>query len=146
MNAKKLITDNLLQIVRKLMKEPVDVQVSISEKAEQGDYYTNVALRLASILHKKPLDIAYEIKQEFEKSIKGTKSIRGIKGDELGLVVSKIEIAAPGFVNFFLSEEHLKGAIDYIKKKGSDSGSSDTLKNQEARPLKGLALFRCIRL
>ena len=100
MNAKKLITDNLLQIVRKLMKEPVDAQVSISEKAEQGDYYTNVAFRLASILKKKPLDVAYEIKSELEKGTKSIKGTTGITGD-FNSAIDRIEVANPGFVNFF---------------------------------------------
>ncbi|MBI4091823.1 MAG: arginine--tRNA ligase [Candidatus Levybacteria bacterium] len=121
MNAKKLITDNLLLVVRELTKKDIDVKVSISERLENGDYYTNVALRLASTIKKKPLDVAYEIKAELEKSIKG----------DLGSAIDKIEVASPGFVNFFLSEQYLRGTIDYINKKKNEFGLSEKLKGQK---------------
>ena len=128
MNAKKLITDNLLLVVRELTKEHIDLEISISEKAEQGDYYTNVALRLASILKKKPLDIAYEIKSEFEKIL----PLRQAQGQNDNLI-AKIEIAPPGFINFFLSEKYLHGTVDYINKKKGEFGGREKKKKQKKK-------------
>ena len=119
MQAKELITDNLLLIVRKLTKENIDVQVSISERSENGDYYTNVALRLSSILKKKPLDIAYQIKSELEKV------------SDFASIVSKVDVAPPGFVNFYLSEEYLVDTLDYINKEQDKFGTSENLKDQK---------------
>ena len=145
MKAKQLITDNLLLVLglmgikaasaRQLAGsgEPRDVEpaVQISEKSGNGDYYTNLPLKLSSILKKKPLDIAYEIKKELEKSIKSTKSIRGTKGEELGSIIAKIDVVAPGFVNFFMSEQYLFKTIGYVNKKGVEFGNSESLKDQK---------------
>ncbi len=118
MQAKRLITDNLLLIVRKLTKEDVEIQVSITENLENGEYYTNVALRLAAILKQKPLDIAYKIKGEFEK----------LGGSD---VVQKVEVASPGFINFFLSKDYLLETVAYINKKSESFGSSETLSKEK---------------
>src|SRR3989344_112945 len=130
MEARELITNNLLLVVRKLSKAGVDVRVSISERLENGDYFTNVALRLASILKKKPFDIAYEIKSELEKGTKSIKGTTGITGD-FNSVIDRVEVEPPGFVNFFLSEQYLDETLKYIKRKGLKFGSSDNLKNQK---------------
>src|SRR3989344_2773483 len=132
MEARELITNNLLLVVRKLSKAGVDVRVSISERLENGDYFTNVALRLASILKRKPLDIAYEIKTEFEKLVSPSSQPPPIKGEgDQSSVIDRVEVAPPGFVNFFLSRQYLADTIDKIREKGSKFGNSDVLKNQK---------------
>ena len=132
MQIKQLIIHNLLLVVRELTKESIDLEISISEKAEQGDYYTNVALRLASILKKKQLDIAYQIKSEFEKLVLPSSQPSHIKGEgDQSSVIDRVEVAPPGFVNFFLSEQYLDETLKYIKRKGLKFGSSDNLKNQK---------------
>ncbi|OGH17837.1 MAG: arginine--tRNA ligase [Candidatus Levybacteria bacterium RIFCSPHIGHO2_01_FULL_40_15b] len=132
MEARELITNNLLLVVRKLSKAGVDVRVSISERLENGDYFTNVALRLASILKRKPLDIAYEIKTEFEKLVSPSSQPSPIKGEgDQSSVIDRVEVAPPGFVNFFLSRQYLADTIDKIREKGSKFGNSDVLKNQK---------------
>jgi arginyl-tRNA synthetase len=128
--AKQFITNSLLRAIRKLTREPIDIQISVSERSENGDYYTNAALRLAVLAQGKlgkPLDIAYEIKGQLERSIKSTKSIKG----DLGSAVDRIEVANPGFVNFFLSEQYLRGTLEYIKRKGDKFGYSDGLSGQK---------------
>lgn len=59
-----------------------------------GDYSTNVALALAKPLGKSPQDVAKLILTELEKT----------KLPE----IEKIEIAGPGFINFYLSREFLQ--------------------------------------
>lgn len=118
MQAKQLITHNLKRILKKIAHEDVEFEVHPSEKSENGDYYTNVALRLGSILKQKPLDIAYKIKQEFDKV-----------GDSD--VVKKAEVAPPGFVNFFLSRQCLFDTMIRIIESKEKFGSSDSLKNKK---------------
>ena len=122
MQIKQLITRNLLLVVRELTKEPIDLAISISEKAEQGDYYTNVALRLAALAQGKlgkHLDVAYKIKEKLEEtSITST-------------IVQVIEVAPPGFINFFLSRQYLIDTMSKIREKGAKFGNSDVLKSQK---------------
>jgi len=59
-----------------------------------GDYSSNIALRLAHSSKKNPLEIANLIVSQIQK-------------DKNSQIFSKIEIAAPGFINFVLSCQFL---------------------------------------
>lgn len=56
-----------------------------------GDYSTNIALVTAKRIGKNPRQLAEELKTEIEKNLPST--------------IEKVEIAGPGFINFFLSRE-----------------------------------------
>ncbi|MFD0698840.1 arginine--tRNA ligase [Paenibacillus sp. GCM10027628] len=58
---------------------------------EHGDYSTNIAMLLAKILRKPPLQIAQNLQQLFEK-----------KGNVQGLF-AKVVVAPPGFLNFYVN-------------------------------------------
>ena len=76
-----------------------------------GDYATSAAMRLAKTLHKAPLVIAEEIVNELKNNLSEAKSI---------------EVAAPGFINFRLSEDVLTANINEIIKAGDDYGKNDS--------------------
>ncbi|CAN5537472.1 arginine--tRNA ligase [soil metagenome] len=58
-------------------------------KAELGDYSTNAAMLLAPLVGRPPREVAEDL-------------VQGI-GDRLGDGVTRLEVAGPGFVNFFFS-------------------------------------------
>jgi len=72
-----------------------------TEHAKHGDYSTNAALVCAKTSGKNPQEVAEEIRATIEK-----------QGSSL---VAKTDIAGPGFVNFFLTndalEKELRGAV-----------------------------------
>ena len=76
-----------------------------SKSSEHGDYACNVALQLSKNLHKNPREIATIIISNIDRS-----------------GISKIEIAGPGFINFFLSQESIAKVISTIISQGSDFG------------------------
>lgn len=123
MTASKIIFDNLSKVIFEITKEKIDAKLLVSERADQGDYYTNIALRLASLrsnsgqalVQGKPLDIAYEIKTKLDKV------------SDISRVVSRVEVAPPGFVNFFLQEEYLTREIKKINEEGDKFGNSNNL-------------------
>jgi arginyl-tRNA synthetase len=83
------------------------------EKAKQkqfGDLSTNVAMQLAAILKSNPKQIASEIQSSITKD---------------PLYIEKIEIAGPGFLNFFISAKSYYSQIDEIIKKQDAYGLSD---------------------
>lgn len=85
------------------LKEVPDFSVDVPENAEHGDYAANIALILAKILKKKPLDVAHVVDMELEKwNLKH------------GLTT---EIAPPGFINFFLDNKNLGFILKEIIKK-----------------------------
>lgn len=84
--------------------------VSYPPDAKMGDYTTNVALVAAKILKKAPMEIAQEIKMKVEGG---------------GLAITeKIEIAQPGFMNFYLKPKVIRENIKSILKQKDKYGSS----------------------
>jgi len=75
------------------------------ENEDFGDFTSNVAL----VSGKPAKDIVEKLK----------------KDKELAEIVAKIEIAGPGFINFFLSEETLAGELEKVLREGNNYGSSN---------------------
>lgn len=121
MEARKFIEEKLKEILNGLSRpglaKDFSCDLKISEKSENGDFYTNAALVSSKIFKQKPLDIAYKIKDKFE-SVPNS-------------IVEKVEIVPPGFVNFFLSEQYLVETLAFVKNKGEEFGGSEKLKNKK---------------
>jgi len=91
-----------------------DFVIEIPADKSHGDYSTNVAMVLAKKLGKNPREVAEEIKAK-------------IKPD----LFSKIEVAGPGFINFFISETHLKKQLKNVLKKKNKFGNLKIGKNEK---------------
>jgi arginyl-tRNA synthetase len=84
-------------------------EVFFADDFQHGDYASNVALILASSLQKSPREIALTIVEELrEKQPKW---------------LGKIEVAGPGFINFWLSSSFLKANLEEILRKKGKYGS-----------------------
>jgi len=83
-----------------------DIQFSHPTLEEHGDYATNIALKLSKLVGRPPLEIANKIGEKLKKS------------------EDKIEIVAPGFINFFLGQKNLMEEIVTIDRLGDNYGSS----------------------
>ena len=71
-----------------------EIKIEHPEEKIHGDYATNVAMLIAKQINKNPLEIAENLKSE----------ILNFKSDYF----DKVEIAGPGFINFFISKEYLQ--------------------------------------
>ena len=71
-----------------------------------GDLASNMALTLASRLRRRPRDIALDLKERLD----------GVDG------IERIEVAGPGFLNFFLEAAEVGGTLRRIVAAGSDYG------------------------
>ncbi len=89
-----------------------EIALEHPENPEHGDYSTNIALVLAKKLGKNPRDVAELIAKE----------ITPVKN------VEKIEVAGPGFINFFLSREYFFSALQDIQKKKDAYGKRSASK------------------
>lgn len=76
------------------LKEVPYFEVEIPKKKEFGDFSTNVALTLSKSVRKSPRELANII-------------VRDLKNE----LFNKIEIAGPGFINFFLNDDFLKKVL-----------------------------------
>lgn len=83
--------------------EDIEFDITLPKRKENGDISTNVALKLSSKLDKSPMDIADYIVKNIDKDI---------------IKVDKIQIVAPGFVNFYLSDDWIKIIGDIVLNKG----------------------------
>jgi len=98
---KKTISTNLL-----LDPAEIEPEVFTPDNEKFGHYSTNVALKLAKNLKKNPLEIAHQINSELKNS----------------KIFSKIEVASPGFINFWLKPELLQKELKEILKKKKNYG------------------------
>ncbi|WP_270180417.1 arginine--tRNA ligase [Alkalihalobacillus sp. CinArs1] len=87
---------------------PEVILESPKDKAH-GDYATNMAMQLARIAKKAPRAIAEDIKANLDMDKASIK---------------QIDIAGPGFINFFMDTSYLNELIPTILEKGSDYGKS----------------------
>ncbi|MBP3045720.1 arginine--tRNA ligase [Bacillus subtilis subsp. subtilis] len=75
-----------------------------------GDYSTNMAMQLARVVKKAPRQIAEEIVAHFDK---GKASIE------------KLDIAGPGFINFYMNNQYLTKLIPSVLEAGEAYGETN---------------------
>ena len=95
---KNKIVELIKNSLAKLEIDGVDIHVETPKNTENGDFSSNVAMQLTRVLRKNPRVIAEEIISNVEK-------------DE---AVEKIEIAGPGFINFFVKKSSLGSVVGKI--------------------------------
>jgi len=93
-----------------------EVMLEVPKEKAHGDYSTNIAMQLARVAKKPPRQIAEGIVEHFDKTRANVK---------------KIEIAGPGFINFFLDNSYLTKLIAAILKEGENYGKSDFGKKEK---------------
>lgn len=89
------IEENINQVVSSLYDIDIDPELTIPEE-QFGDYSSNIALRLSKKLGKNPREIAENIKNKLSEDS----------------IISKIDIAGPGFINIFINDNSIISAIN----------------------------------
>lgn len=111
------INDALKQQLDSLLKENSAEDNSLSSKINLeinktfkfGEFSSNMAMQLAKPLKKNPRQIASDIAQGLEKELPKN-------------LISKIEIAGPGFINFYIAEEQISVLLKEILEKKENYG------------------------
>lgn len=93
------------------------IEVSRTTDAKFGDFSTNVALRLSHEFKQSP--------QETAKIL--TDSLKDLP------YVEKLEVAGPGFINFFVKDEYWQKGVSDVLGLGHKYGSNQTGKDKKAR-------------
>ena len=83
------------------------VMVEIPKDTANGDYSTNIAMRLPKLVHKAPQEIAKAIVEKLEQSLDN---------------VETIEIAGPGFINFRMKKTAISSIINTVLEKAPNTG------------------------
>ncbi len=116
-NLQEELKEHLRQIIIDLGCDKDKINVIIEEPKEKsnGDLATNCAMQLARELKKSPKMIAQEIVEKINK-------------EEYN--IERIEIAGPGFINFFMNNKYLTQIIKQVLTLNEQYGRSDTGKKQ----------------
>ncbi len=88
--------------------DDIEIILEVPKGNDNGDYSTNIAMKLARVARKAPMKIAEEIVNKFNKH---------------DLYISNIEIANPGFINIYLDKSFLTSIISEINSKKSQYGN-----------------------
>lgn len=115
MDVKQNIRRAVSDAAQTLFGETVEIKLETPEDLSHGDYSCNIALQLSKKVGKNPREIAESIKNNMSQ----------IED------VENIEIAGPGFLNFFLTKEYLQKNLAIILSQQETYGSSDVLKDKK---------------
>ena len=90
-----------------LALQPEDIVIETSKDPTHGDYSTNSAMKFAKRLGKNPRELALALQSSLQNPN-----------------VDHIEVAGPGFINFFMRKDALQGIIKKIFEEGDQYGRS----------------------
>lgn len=115
------ISNKLVEIIKEVLKNKLNyidndnlIMVEIPKDNAHGDYSTNIAMRLAKSLHNSPMNIAKSFVDEFNNY-------------EL---INKVELVAPGFINFFLNKSSFTAVLNKIINENVNYGKGDKKKGK----------------
>ena len=92
------------------------IKIEIPKDEKNGDYSTNIAMVLTKIAKRNPREIATLIVENLDATKAHVKSI---------------DIAGPGFINFYLDSSYLYEVIDQAMEKDERFGYADVPKNEK---------------
>ena len=98
------------------LPEPKKVEVAPTNNREHGDFQSNVALGLQKQVGARGTEIAQQIVRALEQAPPPH--------------VERIEVAGPGFLNFFLSPTWLHDVLTTVVAAGDEYGRGDTYQGQ----------------
>jgi len=110
----------IIEKIRDVIKELVDIEsvhIEHPSNVSNGDYSTNVALVYSKKSGDNPHDFALSLVEKLKK-----KNLEDVE---------RIEVAGPGFINFFLKEEFFVDGIKQILKYGDNYGKNNINKGKK---------------
>ncbi|PTI86528.1 arginine--tRNA ligase [Staphylococcus warneri] len=99
----------------KLANDIPEIKIEIPKDVKNGDYSTNIAMVLTKIAKRNPREIAQAIVDHLDAS---------------KAHVKKVDIAGPGFINFYLDNQYLTDIIPEAIQKGDQFGKAEESKNK----------------
>ncbi len=107
------------QVLEKIVGDGANFVVEHPADESHGDYATNAAMVLAKEQKTNPRELAAKIKEELDAS------------DGLKILIDRIEIAGPGFLNFWLKDDYLVSQFEELKNLGNKCGDSDFMNGKK---------------
>ena len=111
------IRDAIEAVLSGMGVESAEIQLERPKDPAHGDFATNVALTLASVLKRPPRAIAEEIAERLDLDAAG---------------VQAVEVAGPGFLNFRRDQGQVAALLEKVLVAGTEYGRTDV---GEGRPI-----------
>lgn len=110
MDIEQVLKEKIIEAFNKLNVSLTlsDVVIEKSRSSEHGDYASNIALKYASRLGKNPRELASFL-------------VDNINKDQ----IDHIEIAGPGFINFFMKNDAINSIVKKIIEEGENYGRGE---------------------
>ncbi|HEC2194299.1 TPA: arginine--tRNA ligase [Staphylococcus delphini] len=122
MNIIDQVKQTLIQEIEKSIQQAnivesiPEIKIEIPKDTKNGDYATNIAMVLTKLAKRNPREIAQLIVDHL---------------DNEAAHVKKIDIAGPGFINFYLDSSYLNAVIDQALEQDTQFGRVAESKNEK---------------
>ncbi len=127
---KKQIEKLIQEALKSLDINEVNFSIEHPTDFNNGDYSTNVAMVCAKQMKTNPRDLAEKIVALLQTpSAFGISPLAG--GENTLSIISKIQVAGPGFINFYLSREFFANNINDILKQKENWGKNKILEGKK---------------
>jgi arginyl-tRNA synthetase len=113
----KTLRTHITRALGALSLEADSIELEFPGDLRHGDYSTNVAMMYADRANIPPRKLAEELVLELEKD----------KPSD----IERIEVAGPGFINFFLSRSFFSDSLTQIRESGKEFGKSEVRKGEK---------------
>ncbi|WP_436882252.1 arginine--tRNA ligase [Mammaliicoccus sciuri] len=111
-----LIEEIKASIIKSELVETVpEIKIETPKDPANGDYSSNIAMVLTKLARKNPREIANQIVENLDTNKANVK---------------KVDIAGPGFINFYLDQQYLTEIIKTALTKGETFGQTEERKNE----------------
>ena len=116
---KNIISELLLQAAQTLVADTSSIKIILErpKSADHGDFACNLAMMLAKPLRQNPRAIAEQLIQALPKND----------------AIEKVEIAGPGFINFYLAANTKQSVIKEILETGNQFGHNQLGKGEKVQ-------------
>jgi arginyl-tRNA synthetase len=101
-----MIRDLLQTKIREALGPEAEIRLDVPANEQFGDFSTNVALALAKEDGRSPREVAQELAEKIE----------------LGAEIERVEVAGPGFVNFYLKPGYVASLLPQVTQEGFGRG------------------------
>lgn len=115
-----LITQSLTEMGKERgvnLDDLPEVHLERPKREDQGDWATNVAMQACKVLGQKPRDLALDLVERLKSDIH----------------IKSVEVAGPGFINFFLADQWIGSVVSSVLKAGDNYGRCDLGKGRKVQ-------------
>lgn len=120
MNIKEIVRNQIMGLVDNAVSKAgypnIEYLIETPRERSNGDFSTNAAMLLTKVAKKAPRIVADELVANMDCN---------------GTYVCRVEVAGPGFINFYLNNNWLYDVINHVEEMGNRYGSIDYGKNKK---------------